>query len=596
MPSRIEDYALLGDCQSAALVGKDGSIDWLCLPRFDSPACFAALLGGTDNGRWQIRPVGDVLETHRRYREDTMILETEVRTADGTVTVIDFMPIRTEVPDLVRIVVGKQGAVRMRAELVIRFDYGSVVPWVTHIDGGIQAIAGPDLLRLVTPAPLAVQDMNTVSEFVVHAGQTVPFVLSWSPSHRRLPKCIDAQHALEETEAAWRHWSQKCDYQGEHSAIVRRSLLTLKMLTYKPTGGIVAAVTTSLPERLGGVRNWDYRYCWLRDATFTLYALMTTGYVDEARAWRDWLLRAIAGERAAIQILYGIQGERRMTETEIPWLAGYEGSKPVRIGNAAFEQRQLDVYGEVVDALHFSRRVGIQNMDAAWPLETKLLEFVEGAWMEPDEGIWEVRGPRRHFTHSKVMAWVAIDRAIRTVEQFGGKGPVDRWRRTRAEIHQAVCRDGFDAELGSFVQYFGAKELDASLLMIPLVGFLPAHDPRVAGTVRAIERGLMNDGFVMRYTTKPDVDGLPQGEGVFLACSFWLADNYILLGRKADAKALFDRVVALSNDVGLLSEQYDPASRRLLGNFPQAFSHVALVNTAYNLARPEGPAQHRLHG
>jgi len=595
MPSRIEDYALLADCHSAALVGKDGSIDWLCLPRFDAGACFAALLGNADNGRWQIHPIDTVQETRRRYRDDTMILETDFQTREGTVRIIDFMPIRTDAPDVVRIVVGMQGVVRMRAEIVIRFDYGSIVPWVTHIDGGIQAIAGPDLLRLVTPAPLEGQNLKTVSEFVVQEGQSVPFVLTWSPSHCPAQARIDPEQALAETEATWRQWSSKCSYHGEHSAVVRRSLLTLKALTYAPTGGIVAAVTTSLPEQLGGVRNWDYRFCWLRDATFTLYSLMTAGYVEEASAWRDWLLRAIAGNPGELQILYGLTGDRRITEAELPWLSGYEGASPVRIGNAASQQRQLDVYGEVMDSLHFSRRAGIQGLDAAWALERKLLDYVETAWTEPDEGIWEVRGPRRHFTHSKVMAWVAIDRAICTVEQFGGEGPVDRWRRTRAEIHDSVCRDGFDAELGSFVQSFGAKDLDASLLMIPLVGFLPPHDPRVAGTVRAIENGLMKDGFVARYAPNTEVDGLPAGEGAFLACSFWLADNYILLGRRREADALFRRLLALCNDVGLLSEEYDPVSRRLVGNFPQAYSHVSLVNTAFNLARPEGPAQHRQH-
>jgi GH15 family glucan-1,4-alpha-glucosidase len=595
VPSRIEDYALIADCQSAALIGKDGAIDWLCLPRLDSGACFAALLGDDDNGRWLIRPVGEVVETQRRYREDTLILETDFETKDGAVQVIDFMPIRTDVPDLVRIVVGKRGTVRMRAEIVIRFDYGSIVPWVTRVKEGIQAIAGPDLLRIASPVKLHGENMKTVSEFEVREGERVPFVLTWSSSHRPFRHGIDPERALGETEAAWKKWANRCLYKGDYSAVVRRSLLTLKALTYAPTGGLAAAVTTSLPERLGGVRNWDYRYCWLRDATFTLYSLMTAGYVDEARAWRDWLLRAIAGDPARLQILYGLRGERRTTEAEIPWLDGYEGAKPVRIGNAAYEQRQLDVYGEVMDALHFSRRMGIQGMDAAWALQRKLLDYLEGAWAQPDEGIWEVRGPRRQFTHSKIMAWVAVDRAIRTVEQFGTDGPVDRWKRTRADIHETVCREGYDADLGSFVQYFGAKELDASLLMIPLVGFLDCHDRRVVGTVRAIERHLMKNGFVARYATNPDVDGLPRGEGAFLACSFWLADNYVLLGRRDDARALFERLVGLANDVGLLSEQYDPKERRLLGNFPQAFSHVALVNTAFNLARPEGPAQHRQH-
>jgi len=593
MASRLEDYALLADCQSAGLVGKDGSIDWLCWPRFDSGACFAALLGTADNGRWQIVPCGTVLEVRRRYRDGTMVLETEFRTHEGTVVLIDFMPVRTDVPDLVRLVVGKKGTVRMRTEIVIRFDYGSIVPWVTRIDGGIQAIAGPDLLRLLTPVPLQGQNMKTVGEFEVREGETVPFVLSWSSSHRPVRECIDPHAALADTEAEWRRWSEQCSYQGEYSRVVERSLLTLKSLTYAPTGGIVAAVTTSLPECLGGVRNWDYRFCWLRDATFTLYSLMTAGYVEEARAWRDWLLRTIAGDPAELQILYRVDGERRIIEVELPWLPGYEGAHPVRTGNAACTQRQLDIYGEVMDALYFSRRAGIAGLDAAWAVQRKLMEYIEGAWTEPDEGIWEMRGPRRNFTHSKVMAWVAFDRAIRTIEQFGGDGPVDRWRLIRAEIHDTVCREGFDTELGSFVQYFGAKDLDASLLMIPLVGFLPADDARVQGTVRAIENGLMTDGFVARYSTHPKVDGLPAGEGAFLACSFWLADNYVLAGRRTEARALFDRLVGLCNDVGLLSEEYDPVAGRLVGNFPQAYSHVSLVNTAFNLAKTEGPAQHR---
>ena len=522
-----------------------------------------------------------------------MVLETEFRTHEGTVVLIDFMPVRTDVPDLVRLVVGKKGTVRMRTEIVIRFDYGSIVPWVTRIDGGIQAIAGPDLLRLLTPVPLQGQNMKTVGEFEVREGETVPFVLSWSSSHRPVRECIDPHAALADTEAEWRRWSEQCSYQGEYSRVVERSLLTLKSLTYAPTGGIVAAVTTSLPECLGGVRNWDYRFCWLRDATFTLYSLMTAGYVEEARAWRDWLLRTIAGDPAELQILYRVDGERRIIEVELPWLPGYEGAHPVRTGNAACTQRQLDIYGEVMDALYFSRRAGIAGLDAAWAVQRKLMEYIEGAWTEPDEGIWEMRGPRRNFTHSKVMAWVAFDRAIRTIEQFGGDGPVDRWRLIRAEIHDTVCREGFDTELGSFVQYFGAKDLDASLLMIPLVGFLPADDARVQGTVRAIENGLMTDGFVARYSTHPKVDGLPAGEGAFLACSFWLADNYVLAGRRTEARALFDRLVGLCNDVGLLSEEYDPVAGRLVGNFPQAYSHVSLVNTAFNLAKTEGPAQHR---
>jgi GH15 family glucan-1,4-alpha-glucosidase len=595
MASRIEDYALLADCQSAALVGKDGSIDWLCLPRFDSGACFAALLGTADHGRWQIAPIDRMLGTQRRYRDGTMILETEFDTRDGVVKVVDFMPIRSAAPEIVRIVVGERGTVRMRTEIVIRFDYGSIVPWVRRTADGIQAIAGPDLLRLITPVPLRGENMKTVGEFVVHEGESVPFVLTWSPSHRPLDERTDANELLERTEAGWRRWSKRCTYEGEYAAVVQRSLLTLKGLTYAPTGGIVAAVTTSLPERVRGVRNWDYRFCWLRDATFTLYSLMTAGYAEEARAWRDWLLRTIAGSPADIQILYGLHGERRLSESELSWLPGYESSHPVRIGNAASSQLQLDVYGEVMDALHLSRRVGIPGLDAAWSLQRNLMEHLESAWKTPDEGIWEVRGPRRHFTHSKVMAWVAFDRAIRTVEQFGGDGPVDRWRHLRNTIHADVCREGFDGELASFVQYYGSKDLDASLLMIPLVGFLPPDDSRVLGTVRAIERDLMTDGFVARYVPKPHVDGLPQGEGMFLACSFWLADNYVLLGRLDEARTLFERLVGLCNDVGLLSEEYDPGLARLVGNFPQALSHVSLVNTAFNLGKTDGPAHHRRH-
>ena len=593
-PQTIEDYALVGDCHSAALVAKNGSIDWLCLPRFDSPACFASLLGTPNHGLWSIAPVEPVAATRRRYRDGTLILETDVETAEGAVTLTDFMP-GAEVPRLVRIVVGRRGAVRMRSELRIRFDYGSIIPWKQRVDGGMQAVAGPDLLRLTTPVALAIENERTLADFVIREGERVPLVLAWSPSHQAVPDAIDAELALSQTDAAWRAWAARCTYRGPYKDIVVRSLLTLKALTYAPTGGIVAAPTTSLPEQPGGVRNWDYRLCWLRDATFTLYSLLSAGYVEEATAWRDWLLRAIAGNPSQVQILYGLHGERRTPESEIPWLPGYQGSRPVRVGNAASEQLQLDVFGEVMDALHYSRRVGIDGLEAEWALQKSLMDRLEGVWMEPDEGIWEVRGPRRHFTHSKVMAWVAIDRAIHEVEQFGLAGPVDRWKALRAEIHASACRDGFDAELGSFVQYYGAKEVDASLLMIPLVGFLPANDPRVAGTVRAVERHLLRDGFVTRYTPKAHIDGLPAGEGAFLACSFWLADNYVVAGRHQEAEELFERLVGLSNDVGLLSEEYDPASRCLVGNFPQAFSHVALVNTALNLARREGPAHHRLH-
>ena len=592
---RIEDYALLGDCHSAALVDKSGSIDWLCLPRFDSPACFAALLGTPDHGSWRIGPVEPVLSVRRRYREGTMVLETDLETAEGAITLIDFMPLGTLGSRVVRFVAGRRGVVRVRSELRIRFDYGSVVPWKQPSEGGMQAVAGPDLLRLTTPVGLVIENDRTLADFVVREGERVPFVLAWSRSHRALPELIDPEAALSRTDADWRTWSALCTYKGSYADAVRRSLLTLKALTYAPTGGILAAPTTSLPEKLGGVRNWDYRLCWLRDATFTLYSLLSAGYVEEATAWRDWLLRAIAGTPSQVQILYGLHGERRTPESEVPWLPGYEDSRPVRIGNAATAQLQLDVFGEVMDALHFSRRVGISGLEAEWALQKSLMDRLEHVWTEPDEGIWEVRGPRRHFTHSKVMAWVAIDRAIREVEQFGLKGPLDRWRQLRADIHASVCQHGFDADVGSFVQSYGGKELDASLLMIPLVGFLPADDLRVAGTVRAIEQRLLRDGFVARYAARQEVDGLPAGEGAFLACSFWLADNYVLLGRRAEARDLFERLLALGNDVGLLSEEYDPIAKRLVGNFPQAFSHVSLVNTALNLALSDGPAQHRLH-
>lgn len=594
MPSRIEDYALIGDCQTAALVGRDGSIDWLCAPRFDSPACFAALLGTPENGRWLLAPAGPVRRVTRRYREGTLVLETVFTTDDGEVAVVDFMPPRTDVPDLVRVVEGRRGSVPMRMELVIRFDYGSVVPWVRRIDRGISAIAGPDMLELRTDVGLKGVDLRTVGEFAVAEGQRVPFDLTWHPSHRPRPTELDALKALEETEGWWREWSGRCTSKGEWCEAVRRSLITLKALTYAPTGGIVAAATTSLPEQLGGVRNWDYRFCWLRDATFTLYALMLAGYLDEAKAWREWLLRAVAGDPSQMHIMYGLRGERRLTELELPWLPGYEGSAPVRVGNGACGQHQLDVYGEVLDAMHQCRRYGLEAGGAGWGLQRALTEFLESNWREPDEGIWEVRGPRRHFTHSKVMAWVAFDRAIKAVERFGLEGPADRWRALRDEVHAQVCRDGYDPDHGAFVQSYGSKHLDASLLVMPLVGFLPATDPRVVGTVEAVERVLVTDGFVNRYTFDPGVDGLPPGEGAFLLCTFWLADALALIGRRDDARRVFDRLLSVRNDVGLLSEAYDPVARRLLGNFPQAFSHIGLVNTAHNLARDvTGPAEDR---
>ena len=593
MPSRIEDYAIIGDCQTAALVARDGSIDWLCFPAFDSGACFAALLGTKGHGRWLIAPAGSINRTKRRYREGTLILETEYETDSGSVTIIDWMPPRSGEADLMRMVLGVRGQVTMRMELIIRFDYGTVIPWVRRMDDGISAVAGSDALLLHSDVELHGENLTTQAHFTVSENQRVPFVLTWYPSHESAPPPRDPEKALIETERYWREWSGRCTYEGPWRTSVVRSLITLKALTYSPTGGIVAAPTTSLPEQLGGVRNWDYRFCWLRDATFTLYALMMGGYTEEARAWRDWLLRAVAGDPSQTNIMYGLAGQRRLTEIELPWLPGYEASVPVRIGNAAYQQFQLDIYGEVMDAFHLARRAGLERDDNAWRVQRALVEFLETAWTKPDEGIWEVRGPRRHFTHSKVMAWVAVDRSIKAVEQFGLRGPLEKWRQLRATIHNEICQKGFDQDRNTFVQYYGATDLDASLLMIPLVGFLPITDPRVKGTVSAIERDLMIDGFVARYATKPEVDGLPPGEGAFLPCTFWLADNVAMLGRFDEAIAIFDRLLALSNDVGLLSEQYDPASRRLVGNYPQAFTHVSLVNTAYNLSRRDGPAEDR---
>jgi GH15 family glucan-1,4-alpha-glucosidase len=593
MASLLEDYAMIGDCHTAALVARDGSIDWLCFPRFDSPACFAALLGNPEHGRWLLAPSGESRHIRRRYREGTLVLETDYETADGAVTLIDCMPPRSSEPDLVRVVVGRRGQVRMRMQLIIRFDYGSIVPWVRRTDNGIRAVAGPDTLLLHSGVDVRGENFRTEAEFTVSEGQRVPFVLMWHPSHEPAPEKIDAEETIAHTEMWWREWSARCTYEGPWREQVVRSLITLKALTYAPTGGIVAAPTTSLPEQLGGVRNWDYRYCWLRDATFTLYALMLGGYMEEACAWREWLLRAVAGSPAQLNIMYGLSGERRLTELELQWLPGYANSAPVRIGNAACEQFQLDVYGELMDAMHLARRGGLAPDENAWRVERALTEFVESAWSRPDNGIWEMRGPKRHFTHSKVMAWVAVDRMVKAVERFGLAGPVERWRTLRSTIHEEVCHSGFDAEHNTFVQYYGGKDLDASLLMLPLVGFLPASDARVRGTVEAIERNLMADGFVLRYRTKQDVDALPPGEAAFLACSFWLADNLALLGRQEDARRLFERLLSLCNDVGLLSEGYDPGNKRLLGNFPQALSHLALVNTACNLSRDRGPAADR---
>jgi GH15 family glucan-1,4-alpha-glucosidase len=585
----IEDYALIGDCQTAALISRAGSIDWLCFPRFDSGACFAALLGRPENGRWLLAPEGEVRRTTRRYRGDTLVLETVHETGDGAVRVVDCMPVRSEQPDLVRVVTGLRGRVAMKTELVIRFDYGSVVPWVRRQDHGIVAVAGPENLRLRSDVPLHGQDLTTVGRFSVAEGEQAAFVLTWYPSTAPDPPRHDPHEEIAGTEKWWSEWAALCTYQGEWREAVMRSLITLKALTYMPTGGLVAAATTSLPERLAGERNWDYRYCWLRDATFALVALMENGYFGEAKAWQEWLLRAVAGKPSQAQIMYGVAGERRLTELLLPWLPGYQGIGPVRIGNAAHDQFQLDVYGELMDTLHLARSGKLKPEDDGWRVQQSLLKFVESAWREPDEGIWEMRGGRRHFTHSKVMAWVAFDRAVQDLERFQLPGPVDRWRALRAAIHEDVCRHGFDPELNSFVQSYGSKALDASLLMLPCVGFLPPDDPRVRGTVAAIERRLLHDGFVYRYEHDESVDGLPPGEGVFLLCTFWLADTYAMLGRWDEARAIYERMLAIRNDVGLLSEEYEPSARRLLGNFPQAFSHVGLVNTAGTLTRRRRP-------
>ncbi|MCZ7663261.1 MAG: glycoside hydrolase family 15 protein [Thermoleophilia bacterium] len=594
MALRIEDYALVGDLHTGALVGRNGSIDWLCLPRFDSGACFAALLGNEDNGCWIIAPAGGLKRVTRRYRGPTLVLETEFETEDGVVRVIDFMPPREERPDLVRVVEGVRGRVPMRMRIALRFDYGSIVPWVRRAGRALLAVGGPDAVRFDPRVEVEAEAFTHVAEFAVAEGDRLPFVLTWYPSHLEPPEPVDPLPALDDTESWWREWADGCTYSGGWRDHVRRSLITLKALTYRPTGGIVASVTSSLPEQLGGVRNWDYRYCWLRDATFTLWALLLAGYLDEARAWRDWLLRAIAGAGRDMRILYGPAGERRLPELELPWLSGYEGSRPVRIGNAAAGQSQHDVYGEIMDAMHQAREGGLEPDATAWAMQRELMEYLEGSWCEPDEGIWEVRGPRRHFTHSKVMAWVAADRAVKAVERGGLEGPLDRWKRLRADIHRQVCREGYDPDRGAFTQYYGSKSLDASLLMMPLVGFLPATDPRVRSTVEAIDRELCVEGFVHRYLSGSEcVDGLPEGEGAFLACTFWLADNLALMGRRREALEHFERLLDIRNDVGLLSEEYDVRERRLVGNYPQAFSHVSLINTARNLSRAGGPAERR---
>ncbi|MEQ0565519.1 glycoside hydrolase family 15 protein [Amycolatopsis sp. NEAU-NG30] len=583
---RIEDYALLGDLHTAALLSRDGAIDWLCLPRFDSPACFAALLHDERAGTWRLAPAGGGPATRRAYRGDSLVLSSEWDTPDGTVRVLDFMPPRGEAADVVRIVEGVSGRVPMRMLLRLRFDYGHVTPWVHHEDGDFAAVAGPDAIWLRTPVPLHGEDLATHAEFTVAAGDRVPFVLTHRASHLPRPRHVDAETALRDTEGFWADWAGRCRYDGAWPDAVRRALVTLKGLTYAPTGGILAAATTSLPEQIGGPRNWDYRYCWLRDATFTLQALIGTGYHEEARAWREWLVRAVAGDPADLQIMYGIDGSRRLPESTLDWLAGYEGSAPVRVGNAAADQFQLDVWGEVLDGLHLVREAGIATSHTAWDLQRALLDFLEGHWDKPDNSLWEVRGPRRHFVHSKVMAWAGVDRAVRTVERHGLDGPSGRWRALRDRIHDDVCTHGYDAGRGTFTQFYGSRGLDAALLLIPRVGFLPASDPRVAGTVEAVRTELAHDGFVSRYDPSADggVDGLPGGEASFLACSFWLADALHGIGRTAEARDLFERLLGLRNDVGLLAEEYDTRLRRQVGNTPQAFSMVGLVNTARHLS------------
>jgi GH15 family glucan-1,4-alpha-glucosidase len=597
MSARIEDYALIGNCETVALVGRDGCIDWLGMPRFDSPACFAALLGDPSHGRWLVAPAGEEVKVTRRYRGDTMILETLFETPEGAVCLIDFMARRPGASELVRIVRGVRGSMGMRTALTVRFDYGSVVPWVSRRDDGqLQFTAGPDRLLLNSTVALRGEGMQTIGEFTLGAGEEVSFSLSWSRSYRASPPPLVAADALAQVESLWLEWVATLSSGGDTAEAVRRSLLTLKALAHWETGGIVAAATTSLPEKIGGSRNWDYRFCWLRDATFTLYALLGAGFVDEASAWREWLVRAVAGSPADLQIMYGVAGERRLDEFELPWLSGYEKSAPVRVGNAAAGQIQLDVYGEVIEALYVARRAGLAADAPSWALECALIDRLETIWDQPDDGIWETRGGRRNFTHSKVMAWVAFDRAIRSATEFGLDAPVDHWCEVRDAIHAQVCERAFDASQNSFVQSYGSAALDASLLMIPIVGFLPCADERVRGTLAAIERRLLRNGLVLRYDTGDFKDGLPPGEGAFLACSFWLADNYILQGRLDEARELFEHLLSLRNDVGLLAEEYDPAAARQLGNFPQAFSHLALINTAKNLASSAGAAHQRAAG
>jgi GH15 family glucan-1,4-alpha-glucosidase len=581
---RIEDYALIGDCETAALVGRDGSIDWLCWPRFDSDACFAALLGDEGNGRWLIGPTDESARVSRCYRGDTLILETRFETDEGAATIVDFMPPRGNASDIVRIVRGERGRLTMRMQLVIRFGFGSDIPWVKRIDHALLAVRGPDMVVLRTPVETRGCDMTTVAEFEVVAGESVPFVLTYGPSHLEIPKSIDTEAALRDTDAFWSEWSGRCTYQGVHHDLVMRSLITLKAQTYAPTGGIVAAPTTSLPEKIGGSRNWDYRFCWLRDATFTLLALLNCGYTEEALAWHNWLLRAAAGAPDRMQIMYGISGERRLLEWQADWLAGYEGAEPVRVGNAAHAQLQLDVYGELLDAFHQARVAKLALDDTAWSIECVVLEHLATTWREPDSGIWERRGTPRHYVFSKVMTWVAFDRGVKSAERFGLKGPVETWRAIRTEIHDDICAHGFDQKRRCFTEYYGSPTLDAAVLLLPAVGFLPADDPRIEDTIAEIEGHMISGGLVMRH----DPDELPveqrPAEGAFLACTLWLADAHVLAGNVARAEQLFETVASLANDVGLLAEEYDTSLQRQTGNFPQALTHIALVNTASNIS------------
>jgi GH15 family glucan-1,4-alpha-glucosidase len=589
---KIEDYGLIGDCETAALVGRDGSIDWLCWPAFDSDACFSALLGTPEQGRWLIAPADDVTKASRRYWDNTLVLETRFETENGTIALIDFMPPRGAASDIVRLVRGITGRVKLRMELVIRFGFGSDIPWVKRTeDGALLAICGPDMTVLRTRVETRGEDMTTVADFEVSAGETVPFVLTYGPSHLPVPAPIDPAQALQETEDFWIEWCGRCTYEGESGALVMRSLLTLKALTYAPTGGIVAAPTTSLPEKLGGARNWDYRFCWLRDATFTLLALMNSGYTEEATAWHNWLLRAAAGAPANMQIMYGIKGQRRLLEWTADWLPGYEGSQPVRIGNAAHAQLQLDVYGELIDAFHQARMAELDLDEGTWDLECKVLEHLAEVWDQPDQGIWEVRGAGLHYVSSKVMTWVAFDRGIKSAEKFRFDAPLDQWRRLRDTIFRDVCERGFDPEQNAFVESYGSKVLDASILLMPSVGFLPASDPRVRGTIAAVEKYLIRDGFVLRHDPRRVSDERQPIEGAFLACSLWLADAYVLGGDIAKAQMLFDRVVAVANDLGLLAEEFDSGAGRQTGNFPQALTHIALINTAHNLNDAKKPAE-----